>query len=136
MPQGDEGFASLSDLLQARSRDAEISFCPATAFGSGISEAGGNHALLLKPFQGSIHASDRGLASGGFFDGSGDGNSVGILANAQQSQQYDQFKLSELGASSHIFNYKEEIACLQSQLQLLGLRRPAVVNLLGSNGLV
>jgi hypothetical protein len=121
MPQGHQGFASLSDLLQARSGDAEISFCPTAALGSGITEARGNHALLLKPFERSIHASDRGLASGDFFDHFRDRNAIGILAYPEQSQQDNQFKLSELGPRRHFLNYNEETVYLQLLCRPWGL---------------
>ena len=103
LPQVHQRSPGIPDLTQSSTGNSKITFCPATALGSGFPQFGSNQAALLQTLQRGIDTCDDHLATGLFFKFLGYGHPIRILAQTHQRQQQHQVKVSKVFALSHLF---------------------------------
>ncbi len=105
--------------MQAGGGDVEEAFGPAPAFGGGVAEGGVDEAFLFEAVEGGVDAAEGDVAAGEGEEFLGDGDAVGLVFEAEDGEENEEFQFAEGGPGRHFFNYKEEIDSVQGNSRLL-----------------
>jgi hypothetical protein len=103
------GSLSAGNGINSTAGNGEEALGAAAALRGGITRARGEKTFFGEAIEGRVECADGRLTSDAGLDFGADGEAVGVVAEAKDSEDNDLFELTETGGLSHLFHRIEQI---------------------------